>query len=61
MPTDPIVQEVREAGKRLAAETGNDVHRFFDKLRQAQSQYGKPLVRKPIPHSEVVGKTKQSR
>lgn len=60
MSSDPIVQEVREAGQRLASEAGNDVHRFFDKLRKAQSGYGKPLVREPVPHDETSGRTTQS-
>ena len=47
--SDPIVEEVREAGQLLASEAGNDVHRFFDKLREAQAGYGKPLVREPVP------------
>jgi hypothetical protein len=42
---DPIVKEVREAGAKLAAEAGYDVHRFFERLRQAEKKYGKPLVR----------------
>ena len=47
MGFDPIVNEVREAGAKLAAEAGYDVHRFFENLRQAQKKYGKALVRKP--------------
>ena len=57
MSSDPIVQEVREAGRRLASETGNDVHRFFEKLRQAQADYRKALVREPVPHCETPGRT----
>ena len=30
MKPDPIVKEVREAGARLAAKAGHDVHRFFE-------------------------------
>ena len=45
MNPDPIVKEVREAGAKLAAEAGYDVHRFFERLRQAEKKYGKPLVR----------------
>ena len=51
MLSDPIVQEVREAGEMLAREAGNNVHRYFEMLREAQSRYGKPLVRKPVPQS----------
>jgi hypothetical protein len=57
MTQDPIVNEVREAGARLASEAGNDVHRFFEKLRQSQKNYGKPLVRKPVPRYESTGRT----
>ena len=46
---DPIVKEIREAGARLAAKAGNDVHRFFENLRKAGRRYGKPLVQKPVP------------
>jgi len=60
MSPDPIVQEVRKAGQLLASEAGNDVHRFFDKLREAQAGYEKPLVRQPVPHYEGAGKTKPS-
>ncbi len=35
MSSDQIIQEIGEAGKRLASEAGNDVHRFFQKLREA--------------------------
>ncbi|MBI5528102.1 MAG: hypothetical protein HY897_17360 [Deltaproteobacteria bacterium] len=47
MNADPIVKEVREAGAKLAAEAGYDVHRFFEILRRAETTYGKPLVREP--------------
>jgi len=53
MSTDPIVDEVRKAGERLASEAGNDLHRFFEKLRQAQEGYGKSLVREPVAHYGV--------
>ena len=60
MSFNPIVQEVREAGERFAAETGNDVHRFFEKLRETQAGYAKPLVREPVSHYETASKTTQS-
>ena len=44
---DPIVKEVREAGAKLAAEAGYDIHRFFENLRRDEKKYGKRLVRKP--------------
>jgi hypothetical protein len=48
MNPDPIVKEVREAGAKLAAEAGYDVHRFFERLREAEKKYTKPLVRGPV-------------
>jgi hypothetical protein len=60
MNPDPIVKEVREAGAKLAAEAGYDVHRFFEKLREDEKKYGKPLVREPVAGSETPGKTTSS-
>ena len=60
MNPDPIVKEVREAGAKLAAEAGNDLHCFFEKLRQAEKEYGKPLVREPAAKYEGTGKTTAS-
>jgi hypothetical protein len=51
MDPDPIVKEVREAGAKLAAETGYDVHCFFEKLREAEKKCDRPLVREPVAKS----------
>jgi hypothetical protein len=48
MNPDPIVKEVREAGAKLAAEAGYDVHRFFENLRKIEKKCDKPLVREPV-------------
>jgi hypothetical protein len=48
MEPDPIVKEVREAGAKLAAEAGYDVHRFFENLRKIEKTCDKPLVREPV-------------
>ena len=53
MNPDPIVDEVRAAGAKLAAEAGNDVHRFFQNLQKAQKKYGKPLIGEPVPSCEA--------
>lgn len=50
MNPDPIVKEVREAGAKLAAEAGHDVHRFFEKLREAEKKYGQPLSGSQSPN-----------
>lgn len=55
MLVDPIVEEVRAAGAKLAAEAGYDVHRFFENLRKAEAKYGKRLVRKPVPKGRLAG------
>jgi len=57
MNPDPIVKEVREAGAKLAAEAGNDIHRFFENLRRVEKKYGKPLVCKPVAKYEGTDKT----
>ena len=54
MNPDPIVKEVREAGAKLAADAGHDIHRFFENLREAEKAYGKRLVREPVTSGEVV-------
>lgn len=51
MDPDPIVKEVREAGAKLAAEAGYDVHCFFEKLREAEKKCDRPLVREPVAKS----------
>ncbi len=43
---DPIVEEVRAAGRHLAEEAGNDLHQFCEKLRQAQARHGQGLVQR---------------
>lgn len=55
MSPDAIVREVRQAGERLAAEAGNDVHRFFENLRVAQARYADKLVREPVSSHETSG------
>ena len=44
MNSNPIVKEIREAGAKLAAKAGNDLHRFFENLWKAERGYRKPLV-----------------
>ncbi len=51
MNPDPIVKEVREAGAKLAAEAGYDVHRFFENLREIEKNCDKPPVREPVAKS----------
>jgi hypothetical protein len=60
MKPDPIVKEAREAGAKLAAEAGYDVHCFFENLRQAERKYGKPLVRELPAGYETARRTTES-
>jgi len=39
MSVDPIVEEVRKAGRELAEEAKGDLRQFFTNLRQAQEKY----------------------
>jgi hypothetical protein len=48
MNADPIVAEVREAGAKLAAEAGYDVHRFFENLREIEKTCETRMVREPV-------------
>jgi len=44
MRKDPIVEEVREAGAKLAEESGYDLHDFAEMLRQNQKKSDWPTV-----------------
>ena len=46
MLRDPIVEQVRRAGRQLEKEAGGDVHRFFENLRAAQARYRERLVKR---------------
>lgn len=57
MWNDPVVDEVRKAGKDLAHESGDDIKAFFSNLRKAQEQYSDRLaVRAPLDIKELAGK-----
>lgn len=50
---DPIVSEVRRVREALFAESGCDLERFVQRLREEQSTSGRPVVTrlpKRIPH-----------
>jgi len=44
MCKDPIVEEVRNAGAKLAEECGYDLHAFADMLRRHQGEANWPIV-----------------
>jgi hypothetical protein len=43
---DPIVEEVRDAGAKLAEKCGYNIHTFADMLRQHQKEINWPTVSK---------------
>lgn len=48
MYRDPVVEEVRRNGAKLAEECGGDVHRMAERLRQAAREGGRPIVRRQV-------------
>ncbi len=61
MYSDPIVEEVREAGAKLAEKAGYDIHAFFRLLREAERDYKKPLINTPPVASEATQKSSDHR
>ena len=50
---DPIVEEVRKAGDKLARQADYDLHRFCERIREHEKQYADRLVTlkpRPLPH-----------
>ena len=43
---DPIVKEVRQAGKELERKANNSIHIFFENLRKAEPNYPGKIVKK---------------
>ncbi|MEI6607433.1 MAG: hypothetical protein WCP35_19150 [Verrucomicrobiota bacterium] len=41
---DPIVEEIRRYRKEHAAKYGNDIHRIFEALREAEKKHPERLV-----------------
>lgn len=41
---DPIVKEVREAGKQLAKEANYDLHLFFARMRKKEKTENRKVV-----------------
>ena len=46
MYIDPVVQEVRRNGARIAEECGGNVHRMADYLRRAQAANASRVIRR---------------
>ena len=46
MWSDPIVEEIRQAGEKIAAECGFDIARMSERFRKNQSEYRDRVVQK---------------
>jgi hypothetical protein len=46
MRKDPIVNETRKAGERLAKEANYDLHTFFENMRQSEKKLKGPVISK---------------
>ena len=49
---DPIVEEVRETGDKLAKAVDYDLHRFCERIREYEQQHPERLVSLPPRHIE---------
>lgn len=47
MIPDPVVEEVRRNGAKIAEECGNDIHRIVERLRREQAEHPERLVAYP--------------
>jgi hypothetical protein len=50
MNTDPVVQEVRDNGARIAQACGGDVHRMAEYLRRNQGRNTERIRRRSADH-----------
>ena len=53
MRRDPIVEEVRAAGEKLAEAVDDDLDRFFDMIRKNQQNNRDRLVTRPARRLEA--------
>ena len=51
MNLDPVVKEARDAGAKLAAAAGYDVHDSFENLRQTEKECSERRIREPVTKS----------
>jgi len=43
---DPIVEEVRAAGRKIVEREGNDLHKLCEALRKSAAKHRRKLVRR---------------
>lgn len=44
MTDDPIIEEVRKAGEKLAEDANYDLHQFFQNLRKNEIEHNSKVV-----------------
>ncbi|NOS99429.1 MAG: hypothetical protein HOP29_02255 [Phycisphaerales bacterium] len=49
MERDPVVDEMRSNGARIAEECDGDIHKMADRFRREQEQHGGRIVRRRPP------------
>ena len=52
MEVDPVVQEIRRHGARLAEECDGDVHRMAERFRREQAEHAHRIVRRDARSDE---------
>ena len=50
MPSDPVIEEIREVRHRISARFGHDPERLFEHYMQVQKEYQERLVDAPKAH-----------
>lgn len=53
---DPIVEEVRNAGKELQRQANNDLHTFFENLRKNEKKHKGKIVSRVNEKKKVPSK-----
>lgn len=46
---DPLIDEIHEIRRRIFAEHGNDLHRYFKHLKELERQFAGQLISTPPP------------
>jgi hypothetical protein len=61
MPSDPVIEEIREVRHRISARFGHDPERLFEHYLEVQKEYRDRLVDRPQAQDQLaedpVGRT----
>jgi hypothetical protein len=53
MKDDPIVEEGREAGRKLLQKSGGTFESFCEMIREAEAKEKRPILRPPSPKGQT--------